>query len=404
MSYLKLFLLLILSTTSYSQYDSLNHDGLNRKYLLHLPSEYNENTPTHYPLVVAMHGGFGNAFNMESQSQFSNLADTSETPFIVVYPEGIISPLGISSWNSGECCGYASRTNVDDVGFISSLIILLEENYLIDTNMIYATGMSNGGMMSYRLAAELSDKIAAIAPVSSAMSYEEILEPSRAIPIIHFHSFIDTQIPIEGGTGTGLTDYNYLPLDSVLNVWANLNNCKNNNDTLYNKPGEYLYKVWKQCDNKANIKLYVTYDGGHSWPGGTQPRPEADLPSKIINANPLIWSFFLEHPKNKITNVENQKTINENFELHQNYPNPFNPTTIIKYSIPLVKEKFSSTVNVTLKVYDILGRHITTLVDEAKSSGNHKIFFNSTKLTSGIYFYKLKAGDFTITKKMILIR
>ena len=85
------------------------------------------------------------------------------------------------------------------------------------------------------------------------------------------------------------------------------------------------------------------------------------------------------------------------FKLEQNYPNPFNPTTKIEYSIP--KNSL-----VTLKVYDMLGREVATLVNEEKSIGNYNVEFNGNGLSSGIYFYKFQAGDYTTVKKMILVK
>jgi hypothetical protein len=99
-----------------------------------------------------------------------------------------------------------------------------------------------------------------------------------------------------------------------------------------------------------------------------------------------------------ITDVENQSDYNPStFTLEQNYPNPFNPTTTIKYSIP-----FSEFV--TLKVYDVLGNEVATLVDEQKLAGSYEIVFNATNLSSGMYLYTLKAGGYTQTKKLILMK
>jgi hypothetical protein len=93
----------------------------------------------------------------------------------------------------------------------------------------------------------------------------------------------------------------------------------------------------------------------------------------------------------------NTNEILSDFRLYQNYPNPFNPSTTIKYSIP-------NAGNISLKVYDVLGKEIATLVNEEKSSGNYEVEFNASNLTSGIYFYQLKTGNFIETKKMILLR
>ena len=85
------------------------------------------------------------------------------------------------------------------------------------------------------------------------------------------------------------------------------------------------------------------------------------------------------------------------YSLEQNYPNPFNPSTTIKYQIPELSF-------VTIKVYDVLGNEITTLVNEEKPAGNFEVEFNASNLTSGIYFYRIQAGDFVETKKMVLMK
>ena len=92
------------------------------------------------------------------------------------------------------------------------------------------------------------------------------------------------------------------------------------------------------------------------------------------------------------------------FELSQNYPNPFNPTTTISYSIPVVDAKFATTTNVELKIYDVLGKEVATLVNEQKSAGNYKVEFDASTLTSGIYFYTIRSGKFFETKKMLLMK
>jgi hypothetical protein len=101
---------------------------------------------------------------------------------------------------------------------------------------------------------------------------------------------------------------------------------------------------------------------------------------------------------NSILDVkENEKIIPNEFLLRQNYPNPFNPVTKISFSVP--KKDF-----VTLKIYDILGKEITTLVNEIKTPGNYIIDFNGQYLSSGVYFYKMNSGDFSDVKRMLLIK
>ena len=119
-----------------------------------------------------------------------------------------------------------------------------------------------------RLACELSDRIAAIAPVSASMSSDEVMSLLVLIPIIHFHSYEDSSVPYEGGIGEGVSDHYNSPIDSVLNSWAVINNCHNLNDTLVDNE-QYTQVQWSNGDCAAEIQLYITRDGGHSWPGGT---------------------------------------------------------------------------------------------------------------------------------------
>lgn len=105
------------------------------------------------------------------------------------------------------------------------------------------------------------------------------------------------------------------------------------------------------------------------------------------------------------TNIEENDNLPVNFVLEQNYPNPFNPETTIKYSIPIKNERTEFSIqNVTLKVFDVLGREITTLVNEHKSAGNYEVKFNGTNLTSGTYFYVLNLGGKILSRKMLLIK
>ncbi|MBK8947102.1 MAG: T9SS type A sorting domain-containing protein [Ignavibacteriae bacterium] len=103
-----------------------------------------------------------------------------------------------------------------------------------------------------------------------------------------------------------------------------------------------------------------------------------------------------------VTNISQENVVPEVYSLSQNYPNPFNPSTIINYSIPNVASSFNSSV--TLKIYDVLGREIKTLVNKVQTPGNYEVKFDAGNLSTGIYFYTLKSGDFYQTKKMMLIK
>ena len=271
---------------SYSQMDSLIHDGLVRTYLVHLPVDYSPDD--HYPLILAMHGGFGSAANLQNQSQLSRKAD--EAGFIVVYPEGVKGGLlDIRTWNGGECCGYASDQEINDVGFIDALLDTLIDKWAIDSQKVYATGMSNGAILSYRLACELSHRIAAIAPVAGTMSVVSC-QPDRAVPILHLHSYLDSNVLHDGGVGIGIGMTESRPFSEIFAIWSSLNECQIQSDTVRND-AEYTQILWRDCDCQSELQLLLTRDGGHSWPGG-RATPVGDPVSTHINANDLMWDFF----------------------------------------------------------------------------------------------------------------
>ncbi|MBK7944026.1 MAG: phospholipase [Flavobacteriales bacterium] len=240
-------LLILMNLCAFAQPGTITVDGLERTYTLRLPSSYNGSTPM--PLVIAMHGGFGSGTQLENQSQLTPKGESEG--FILVYPDGYPSPINIRTWNAGGCCGYAMNQNINDVGYISALLDQIIATHNIDTLRIYATGMSNGGFMSYRLACELSDRIAAIAPVSASMTIESC-QPVRPVPVISFHSFLDTSVPWQGGIGDGISNHYNSPQDSVLNAFAVHANCTVLNDTVQHDAAMTVIR-WHDCDCGAEV-------------------------------------------------------------------------------------------------------------------------------------------------------
>jgi polyhydroxybutyrate depolymerase len=381
---MKGFLLIVLSTllihnSVNAQLDSIQHNNLTRYYLTHLPAGYNANTP--HSLVIAMHGGFGSATNLQDQSLLSVKADTEN--FIVVYPEGVKNALGIRTWNAGWCCGYASTNNIDDVGFISALIDSLLMDYNINPDRIYATGMSNGGFMSYRLACELSNRIAAIAPVAASMSLHSC-NPTRPVPVIQFHSYLDTNVPYQGGVGNGVSNHWNSPHDSVHNIWSQLNQCMISSDTLVHD-SLYTFVRWHSCDCNTEVHYYITQDGGHSWPGGNAT-VIGDPPSTYINANDLMWDFFHMHSLNCDTTATFLSSPDPEPEI---FPNP--TSTVV-----MLKNKNYKRIMLT----DVYGRLFWSQTDP----GFERISIPVSDHPPGIYYIKadLKDGSQGI-KKLIII-
>jgi polyhydroxybutyrate depolymerase len=268
-------------------------DGIDRTYILNLPPNYYETVD--FSLVIAMHGGGGSAQQFEATNKLTEKANTAK--FIVVYPEGVQSTglLKARSWNAGGCCDYAVAQNINDVKFISLLIDKLVSKYKINAKKVYATGHSNGGMLAYRLACELSNKITAIAPNSCTM-VAPTCNPSRPVPILHMHSVLDTHVPYQGGivNGIGTKGVYMPPIDSVMNVWSFKNTCTNTAQVVANDANYKLTK-WTNCSGNVTIQYYLTKDGGHGWPGGLPGGPNSDTPSTVINANNLLWDFFQQY-------------------------------------------------------------------------------------------------------------
>ncbi|MEO5684323.1 MAG: PHB depolymerase family esterase [Chitinophagaceae bacterium] len=277
---------------TYQFSDSMVIDGITRTYTLNLPPDYYDSTG--FSLVIAMHGGGGSAAQFESTSLLTEKANAAR--FIVVYPEGVKSTglLAARTWNAGSCCDYAVNNNINDVGFISQLIDKMLTAYKINPKKVYATGHSNGGMLAYRLACEIPGKIAAIAPNASSMVVIKACNPSRPVPVLHMHSRLDTNVPYNGGKGTGPTSVYFPPIDSVLNVWSLKNICSNPSQLILST-GSYTFKKWTGCSNNVTIQFYFTEDGGHAWPGGLAGSSNGDTPSTAINANNLLWDFFQQY-------------------------------------------------------------------------------------------------------------
>lgn len=273
--------------------ETITVDSRARTYTLNLPPNYY--SASDFSLVIAMHGGGGDAAQFESTSRLTEKANAAQ--FIVVYPEGVKSTgvLAARTWNAGACCDYAVVNNIDDVKFISQLIDKLLAGYKINPKKVYATGHSNGGMLSYRLACEIPNKIAAIAPNGCTM-VAATCNPTRPVPVLHMHSVLDAKVPYQGGPGSGVgtSTINLPSLDSVLNAWSLKNTCATTAQVLFNN-SSYKFTKWSACSNGVTIQYYLTQDGGHGWPGGLPGGPFSDTPSTVINANDLLWDFFQQY-------------------------------------------------------------------------------------------------------------
>ncbi|MBW2602898.1 MAG: hypothetical protein JRE28_01100 [Deltaproteobacteria bacterium] len=278
--------------------------GRSRRYELHIPLGYTKNHP--WPVVINYHGGGGRAATARIQSRMDKKADSAG--FIVVYPEGT-GPFGsfLLSWNAGACCGYAVENNVNDVQYSCVLLDDLARLFNIDPYRIYATGLSNGAFMSYRVACELADRIAAIAPIAGVMTVNEC-RPSRPVSIIHFHGTLDKFSPYNGGVGEkSYSKVDYLSVNQTIQIWLQRNKIP---PTLVKreKKNHAVIEIY-QGPNEPEVVLVTLVGMGHTWPKGRRMLPErkVGLKSHDISANDLMWDFFQRHSLESPTSTPPKK-------------------------------------------------------------------------------------------------
>lgn len=274
---------------------SLEHGGLTRYYRLHVPANYNPNKP--YPLLVAIHGGGGNMVIQSEDKYYKLISKSDEAGFIALFPNGYSSFKSgkIATWNAGKCCGQARDNKIDDVGFIREMIKKVSQQLNIDANKIFATGMSNGAMMSYQLACELSDVIKAIAPVAGTDVTIDC-KPSKPISVLHFHAKNDDHVQFNGGIGKAAVEdeliTNFPSVSETMNKWITLNQCSLTPKRVLEVKEAYC-DLYSSCKGNVEVKLCVTEMGGHSWPGGNKIRRGKESNSNAISANDLMWDFFV---------------------------------------------------------------------------------------------------------------
>lgn len=282
----------------------IQHDGLTRKYKVHLPRWYNRKRKL--PVVIYIHGGAGDmtAAYRDGIDKFSD-----KYGFVLAVPLGtgkvrlghFWGSWNGGNWETGECCGDA-----DDVGFISKMIEQLKARFNVDENRIYATGISNGGLMTNRLACELSDKIAAIATVAPAALMSGC-NPARPVPVMDIHGTADPANPPDGSESKSIFNeesgsvfaksYKRMTPYQVVDAWKKINKCSDKKIAGYENGGAKCV-IYNDCTGEVEVELCMVEGMGHTYPSGSQYFPAKTVgPVSYDISFEQIWEFFKRHSR-----------------------------------------------------------------------------------------------------------
>lgn len=257
--------------------------GQDRTVHVHVPTKYDPAKRT--PVVLNFHGFTSNGKEQALYTGMNRKAD--EAGFIAVHGEGIGQQ---QSWNAGACCGEAMESKVDDVALVSTIIDELDAKLCVDAKRVFATGMSNGGFLSHRLACELSSRIAAIAPVAGVMGIATCT-PARPVSVMHFHGTSDALVPYEGVDSNGRK---FPSVAATADGWATRNGCTDTARTTF-ESGDAKCTTRDKCTAGSEITVCAITAGGHTWPGAF-PVAAMGHTSQSIRATDAMWEFFQKHP------------------------------------------------------------------------------------------------------------
>ena len=259
--------------------------GLVREYRLYVPAIYNTTTRA-VPLLLNLHGYGSNNLQQEAYGDFRSLADTAN--FLVVHPNGVFDATSNRNWNTFGPRG----TGVDDVAFLAALIDTLASRYRLDPQRIYSTGMSNGGFMSYELACQLGNRIAAIASVTGSMTASRLAgcTSGRPVPVLEIHGTADNTVPYTGGTAL-----QFVAIPALLSSWVQRNGC-NPTPTVTAVPDLSTAdgctaerSVWAGGRNGSVVEHFRIIGGGHTWPGAAFV---IGVTNQDISASREVWRFL----------------------------------------------------------------------------------------------------------------
>lgn len=274
----------------------VTHAGQRREAIVHVPARAAV-VGRAVPLVVALHGGGGSAAHMAGEDRYGLLAKADREGFVVVFPNGTSRPPGgrFATWNAGGCCGHARDSGADDVGFVRATVAAVRARVAIDGGRIFATGMSNGGMLAHRLACDAADLFRAVAAVAGTDG-TLACTPVRPVSVLHVHARDDTHVRFDGGAGPdAFRDdakvMDFVSVPETIARWVRRNRCAAPPQHTSASKGAAC-ETYAPCADGTTVRLCVTDDGGHAWPGAPWLRRGKTRGTHALVANDVIWDFF----------------------------------------------------------------------------------------------------------------
>jgi len=355
---------------------SITHDGLTRTYRLYVPASYSASNAV--PLIINLHGYTSDSFEQMVYGDFRSIADTAG--FLVIHPQGTQDASGTNFWNA---FGSPNET-VDDIGFISALIDSMAFAYSIDLNRVYSTGMSNGGFMSYTLACQLSNRIAAIASVTGTMVTPNLnaCNAQHPTPVMQIHGTADPTVPYLGNP------QGFVGVVDLVEYWADFNNC-NPTPTQTAVPNTDLtdgctadHFVYSGGDAGSTVEFYRINAGGHTWPG-SNPFFAIGVTNQDFSASNEIWRFFRQYSLSGSVGVEENAARASEFVV---FPNPSNGN---------VSLQFKNAETRTVQVHNATGK----LIQQTNFNGGS---FELELENSGVFFLTVISEGGSFVQKLVV--
>jgi polyhydroxybutyrate depolymerase len=284
----------------------IRHDGVDRRYLLHVPADLDAARPA--PLVMMLHGAGGNADHVARAYGWRELADREG--FIAVFPEGTrrgsteaaeSAMTNPRLWNDGSGRGPAGRRKVDDIGYLAAVLDDVARRCNVDADRVYCTGFSNGASMTFSAGVQLSDRFAAVAPISGHLWLADP-KPTSPRAMFFLTGDADPLNPLAGGDAPspfGGPRQQKPPIRKSIDAWVTLLGLDPAKPTVIRDDDKVRAVRYGDVDAPREVVFYVVKGLGHEWPGRPRvlPRRLTGGSSNAVDATALVWEFFQKHPR-----------------------------------------------------------------------------------------------------------